>query len=180
MGGAKTGAELCSAGQVRTPAPTRAVVNIGVISDTHGLLRPEALAALRGSDYLIHAGDIGDPAILKQLAGIAPLTAIRGNVDREAWARKMPPTNVLEVGGISIYVLHNLNELDLKPEAAGFAVLVAGHTHRAKQETKNGVLYFNPGSAGPRRFQLPVTIGRLGLKDGGVSGEILEIVPGGK
>ena len=156
------------------------MVNIGVISDTHGLLRPEALAALRGSDYIIHAGDIGEPAILKQLVGIAPLTAIRGNVDREAWARKLPPTNVLEVGGISIYVLHNLNELDLKPEAAGFAVVVAGHTHRAKQETKNGVLYFNPGSAGPRRFQLPVTIGRLALNDGGVSGEILEIVPGGK
>ncbi len=163
---------------MRTPAPTRAVVIIGVISDTHGLLRPEALAALRGSDFIIHAGDVGDPDIVKKLAEIASVTAIRGNVDREAWARKIPATNALEVGGISIYILHNLNELDLKPEAAGFAVVVSGHTHRAKQETTNGVLYFNPGSAGPRRFRLPVTIGRLKVQDGKVSGEIVEIVPG--
>ena len=113
---------------------------IGVISDTHGLLRPEALAALRGSDYIIHAGDIGDPLILQTLAEIAPVTAIRGNVDREAWAKKIPSTNVLEVGGISIYVLHNLNELDLKPEAAGFGVVVSGHTHVSKAEMKNGVV----------------------------------------
>ena len=151
---------------------------IGIISDTHGLLRPEALIALRDSDYIIHAGDIGDPAILKKLAEIAPLTAIRGNVDRDAWARKIPVTNVLEVGGASIYVLHNLNELDLKPEAAGFWVVVSGHTHVAKSETKNGVLYFNPGSAGPRRFQLPVTIGRLLVKDGGASAEVVQILPG--
>jgi len=174
----ENGAELCSAGQVRTPAPTPAVRIIGVISDTHGLLRPEALAALRASDYIIHAGDIGDPFILKTLAEIAPLTAIRGNVDREAWAKKIPSTNVLEVGGISIYVLHNLNELDLKPEAAGFDVVVYGHSHVAAQEAKSGVLYFNPGSAGPRRFRLPVTVGRLTVGDGRVSGEILEIVPG--
>ena len=151
---------------------------IGIISDTHGLLRPEALAALRGSDYIIHAGDIGDPAILKALATIAPVTAIRGNVDREAWAKTIPATNVLEVGGISIYVLHNLNELDLKPEAAGFDVVVYGHSHVAKVEMKSGVLYFNPGSAGPRRFRLPVTVGRLTVRDGKVSGEILEILPG--
>lgn len=148
---------------------------IGVISDTHGLLRPEALAVLRGSDYIIHAGDLGDPGIVKQLAKIVPVTAIRGNVDREGWARKIPATTVLEVGGISIYVLHNLAELDLKPEAAGFGVVVYGHSHVAKQETKNGVLYFNPGSAGPRRFRLPVTIGRLIVRDGKVSGEIIEI-----
>jgi uncharacterized protein len=151
---------------------------IGVISDTHSLLRPEALAALRRSDYIIHAGDIGDPAILKRLAEIAPLTAIRGNVDRDAWALKIPATNVLEIGGISIYILHNLNELDLKPEAAGFQVVVSGHTHVAKSETKNGVLYFNPGSAGPRRFQLPVTVGRLRVRDGKASAEIIEILPG--
>jgi putative phosphoesterase len=151
---------------------------IGVISDTHGLLRPEALTALRGSDYIIHAGDIGDPNIVKHLTKIAPAIAIRGNVDREAWARKIPPTYVLEVGGISIYVLHNLSELDLKPEAAGFAVVVYGHSHVAKQETKNGVLYFNPGSAGPRRFRLPVTVGRLKVHDGKVSGEIVEIASG--
>jgi uncharacterized protein len=151
---------------------------VGVISDTHGLLRPEALEALRGSDYIIHAGDIGDSAILKKIAEIAPVTAIRGNVDHAAWARKIPATNVLDAGGISIYVLHNLQELDLKPEAAGFAVVVYGHSHVPKQETKNRVLYFNPGSAGPRRFQLPVTIGRLSVKNGKVSGEIVEIVPG--
>ena len=180
MGGAYNRAELRSAGQVRTPAPTRAVVFIGVISDTHGLLRPEALAALRGSDYIIHAGDIGDPAILTRLGQLAPVTAIRGNVDRAAWANKIPATNVLEVHGVTIYILHNLNELDLKPEAAGFGVVVYGHSHVAKAEMKNGVLYFNPGSAGPRRFRLPVTVGRLTVGDGKVSGDILEILPGGE
>jgi len=152
-------------------------VIIGVISDTHGLLRPEALAALRGSDHIIHAGDIGDPGILTKLAEIAPVTAIRGNVDREGWARKIPATDLLEVGGVSIYVLHNLAELDVKPEAAGFAVVVYGHSHVPKQEMRDGVLYFNPGSAGPRRFRLPVTVGRLTVKDGEVSGEIVQIVP---
>jgi uncharacterized protein len=155
-------------------------VIVGIISDTHGLLRPEALAALRGSDYIIHAGDIGDPDIVKKLAEFAPVTAIRGNVDREAWARKIPATNVLEVGDVSIYVLHNLAELDLKPEAAGFAVVVYGHSHVPKQEMNNGVLYFNPGSAGPRRFRLPVTIGRLKVTKGKVSGEIVEICGGKK
>jgi putative phosphoesterase len=178
VGGGNTGAGLSSAGQVRTPAPTRAVVNIGVISDTHGVLRPAALAALLGSDYIIHAGDIGDPTILEKLAEIAPLTAIRGNVDREVWARKISSTDLLEVGSVSIYVLHNLNELDLKPEASGFDVVVYGHSHVPKQETKNGVLYFNPGSAGPRRFRLPVTIGKLTVRAGKISGEILEILPG--
>jgi putative phosphoesterase len=154
------------------------VVTIGVISDTHGLLRPEALAALLGSAYIIHAGDIGDPDILKKLVEIAPVTAIRGNVDRDAWANKIPLTNVLEVGGVSIYVLHSLQDLDLKPEAAGFDAVISGHTHMPKQETKNGVLYFNPGSAGTRRFRLPVTIGRLKIKNGKVSGEIVELLPG--
>jgi len=153
-------------------------VIVGVISDTHGLLRPQALTALRGSDYIIHAGDIGDPDILKHLTKIASVTSIRGNVDREAWAWKIPPTDVLKVGGVSIYVLHNLSELDLKPEAAGFAMVVYGHSHVAKKETRDGVLYFNPGSAGPRRFRLPVTIGRLKVQDGKVSGEIVEIASG--
>jgi uncharacterized protein len=153
-------------------------VIIGVISDTHGLLRSEATAALRDSDYIIHAGDVGDPVILKALAEIAPVSAIRGNVDGEPWAKKVPATNVLEVQGVSIYILHNLAELDLRPKAAGFSVVVYGHSHVAKQETKNGVLYFNPGSAGPRRFRLPVTVGRLTVKDSTVSGELVEIVPG--
>ncbi len=176
--GFETGAELRSAGPVRAAAGPRAAAIIGVISDTHGLLRPEALAALRGSDYIIHAGDIGDPTILSRLGEIAPVIAICGNIDRGARAPKVPVTNVLEVGGVSIYVLHNLAELDLKPEAAGFAGVVSGHSHVPNQEMKNGVLYFNPGSAGPRRFRLPVTIGRLRLCDGKVLGEMVEIVPG--
>jgi uncharacterized protein len=148
---------------------------IGVISDTHGLLRPEALAALQGSDYIIHAGDIGDPEILRALRKIAPLTAIRGNVDRDAWARKTSTTEVLQAGGVSIYVLHNLAELDLKPEAAGFAAVIYGHSHIPKMETKNGVLYFNPGSAGPRRFKLPVSVGRLTVSARKIAGEIMEL-----
>ncbi len=148
---------------------------IGVISDTHGLLRPEALAALKGSDYIIHAGDIGEPQILDKLAAIAPLTAVRGNVDHGEWAQKIPATNVLEIGEISIYVLHNLQELDLKPEAAKFAAVVCGHSHVPKQELKNGVLYFNPGSAGPRRFKLPVSVGRLLLANGQVESEIVKL-----
>ncbi|MGA9042693.1 MAG: metallophosphoesterase family protein [Terriglobales bacterium] len=151
-------------------------MKIGVISDTHGLLRPEAVAALQGSDYIIHAGDIGDPEILTTLATIAPVTAIRGNVDRESWARKIPETNVLEVEDVSIYILHDLAELDLKPEAAGFHVVVSGHSHIPKQETKKGVLYFNPGSAGPKRFKLPVSVGRLIIKEQTVRGEILQIL----
>jgi uncharacterized protein len=148
---------------------------VGVISDTHGLLRPEAVATLQGSDYIIHAGDVGDPAILKRLKEIAPVTAVRGNVDRGSWAKKILETNVLEINGLSIYVLHDLNQLDLNPEAAGFSVVVSGHSHMPKQETKNGVLYFNPGSAGPKRFKLPVTVGRIRIQDGKLHGEILQI-----
>jgi hypothetical protein len=149
-----------------------APVVVGVISDTHGLLRPEVLIALRGSNYIIHAGDIGDPAILQKLSEIAPVTAIRGNVDHDAWARKIPETEVLEISGISIYVLHNLAKLDLKPEAAGFSAVIYGHSHSPKQEMKNGVLYFNPGAAGPRRFQLPVSVGKLTIEEGKVRSEI--------
>ena len=150
-------------------------MNIGVISDTHGLLRSEALKALRGSNFIIHAGDIGDAQILEELESIAPVTAVRGNVDREAWSRKIPSTNLLEVDGASLYVLHILQELDLKPEAADFQAVVYGHSHVPKQEWKNGVLYFNPGSAGPRRFRLPVTLGKLLLRKNKLSGEIIEL-----
>jgi putative phosphoesterase len=149
---------------------------VGVISDTHGLLRPEAVGTLRGSDYIIHAGDVGDAEIVKQLNAIAPVTAVRGNVDREPWARKLPETQVLEAGGISIYILHSVADLDLKPEAAGFAAVVSGHSHIPKQEVRNGVLYFNPGSAGPRRFKLPVSVGRLVIEGGKVRGEIMRII----
>jgi uncharacterized protein len=148
---------------------------IGVISDTHGLLRPEAFHALHGSQSIIHAGDVGDPEILSQLAAIAPVTAVRGNIDKGAWAKKLPETDVLEIAGLSIYILHNLDKLDLKPEAAGFAAVIYGHSHVPKQETRNGVLYFNPGSAGPKRFKLPVTVGRLTIEGKRVRGEILRI-----
>jgi len=148
---------------------------IGVISDTHGLLRPAALGALRGAEHIIHAGDVGTPEILEQLAAIAPLTAVRGNVDKGAWARKLPETEAVEIAGISIYVLHDIAQLDLKPKAAGFDVVIYGHSHVPKQETRNGVLYFNPGSAGPRRFRLPVTVGRLVLEQGKVRAEIVAI-----
>jgi putative phosphoesterase len=148
---------------------------IGVISDTHGLLRPAALAALRDSDFIVHAGDVGTPEILTELRAIAPVTAVRGNVDRGGWTRALPRTDVLEAGGASIYVLHILAELDLKPEAAGMNVVVYGHSHVPRQEVKNGVLYFNPGSAGPRRFKLAVTVGRLIVEAGKVRGEIVEL-----
>lgn len=129
------------------------MIKIAVISDTHGLLWPEAVEALCRSDYIIHAGDIGNPAIRSKLGGLAPVTAVRGNVDREKWARGVPKTSVSEVAGMSIDVLH---DLDLKPESAGFAAVVSGHSHIPRQEFSHGVLYFNPGSAGPRRFRLPV------------------------
>jgi putative phosphoesterase len=135
------------------------------------LLRPEALAALHGSQHIIHAGDIGSPGILPQLAAIAAVSAVRGNVDKGAWARDLPETEILEVGGISIYVLHDLAKLDLKPKTSGFSVVVSGHSHVPKQERRNGVLYFNPGSAGPQRFKLPVSIGRLVVEKGKVRGE---------
>ncbi|HYM79690.1 MAG TPA: metallophosphoesterase family protein [Candidatus Dormibacteraeota bacterium] len=154
----------------------RLPIVIGVISDTHGLLRPEALRALRGSEHIIHAGDVGSPEILNKLAVVAPLTAIRGNVDQGIWARKLPETEVVEWGGVSIYVLHDLAQLDLKPQAAGFKVVISGHSHVPKQETRDGVLYFNPGSAGPRRFKLPVTIGRLIVTAGDVRGEIVPVL----
>ncbi len=150
---------------------------IGVISDTHGLLRPEALAALAGSDFIIHAGDVGDPGILDELREIAPVTAVRGNVDGGVWARKLPQTNVLEVEGVSIYVLHILDQLDLKPKAAGFSAVIYGHTHKPHIETKDGVLYFNPGSAGPTRFDLPVTVGKLTVLDGKVRSEHIQLLP---
>jgi putative phosphoesterase len=156
---------------LRTENPIR----IGVISDTHGLLRPEAIQALRGSDHIIHAGDVGAPEILDILANIAPVTAIRGNVDTAAWARRLPETEVVEIAGISIYVLHDLAALDLKAEAAGIRIVISGHSHVPKQETKHGVLYLNPGSAGPRRFKLPVSVARIGISEGKIESEILEL-----
>jgi uncharacterized protein len=153
---------------------------IGVISDTHGLLRPEAVAALRGSEHIIHAGDVGKPEILEQLGQIAPVTAVRGNIDKGTWAGKVPETQVVELCGISIYVLHDLGRLDLKPQAAGFKVVISGHSHVPKQDMRDGVLYFNPGSAGPRRFKLPITVGRLVCEGKSVRGEIIRIASPGR
>ncbi|PYX40101.1 MAG: metallophosphoesterase [Acidobacteria bacterium] len=146
---------------------------LGVISDTHGLLRPEAIAALRGCVHILHAGDVGSAAVLEELRKIAPVTVVRGNVDSGAWAQEIPPSEVVEFEGVSIYMLHILAELDLKPEAAGFAAVLYGHSHKPASEVRNGVLFFNPGSAGPRRFKLPVTVGRLVVEGQRVSGEIV-------
>ena len=139
------------------------------------MLRPEAMAALRGAEHIVHAGDVGKPEILQRLAQIAPVTAVRGNIDKGTWALKLPETQVVELSGISIYVLHDLGRLDLKPQAAGFEVVISGHSHVPKQEMRDGVLYFNPGSAGPRRFKLPITVGRIFIENGEVRGEIVTI-----
>ncbi len=150
---------------------------IGVISDTHGLLRPEAVAALRGVERIVHAGDVGSPDVLRGLETVAPVTAVRGNNDRAAWARDLPATEVVEVGDALLYVLHDLAELDLDPRAAGFAAVIAGHSHAPRQEERDGVLFFNPGSAGPRRFRLPISLGRLTVEGGRVRGTLVTLEP---
>jgi putative phosphoesterase len=137
---------------------------IGLISDTHGLLRPEAVEALHGSHLILHAGDVGSPEILAKLRSIAPVVAIRGNVDTEFWANALPKTEVVTAAGVVFYMLHDVEKLDLNPETAGFSIVLSGHSHKAKQEFRGKVLYINPGSAGPRRFTLPITVARLDLK----------------
>jgi hypothetical protein len=149
--------------------------HIGVISDTHGLLRPQAVAALQGSALIIHAGDVGRPEILEELRRIAPVVAVRGNVDSGTWAMSLPHGEIVEHDGIRLYVIHILEDLDLDPPTAGFHAVITGHTHRPKMESKDGVLYFNPGSAGPRRFDLPVSVGRLLVADGKLRGEIITL-----
>jgi uncharacterized protein len=141
-----------------------AIKRIGLISDTHGLLRPEAVEALRGSELIIHAGDVGEPEILDALRAVAPVVAVRGNVDTADWAQALPETAVAQTDGALIYILHDLNGLDLNPLAAGFQVVVSGHSHKPGSYQRESVLYINPGSAGPRRFQLPVTVVRLNLE----------------
>jgi putative phosphoesterase len=140
-------------------------VRIGLISDTHGLLRPEALDYLAGCDHIIHGGDIGGPGILEQLAAIAPLTAVRGNNDRGDWADALPETALLRFEGVAVYAIHDLKQLDIDPAAQGVRVVVSGHSHRPVQDERKGVLYVNPGSAGRRRFSLPIALGEL-LVDG--------------
>ena len=136
---------------------------IGVISDTHGLLRPEAVSALRGSDLIIHAGDVGKPEVLDELRRIAPTFVVRGNVDKGSWAAALPIVELVEAGGLSFFVLHEIAQLDLDPAVAGYAAVVFGHSHVPAIETRDGVLFLNPGSAGPRRFKLPVTVARVAV-----------------
>jgi hypothetical protein len=152
-------------------------VIIGIISDTHGLLRPEARERLAGVDHIIHAGDIGAPEVIAGLREIAPTTAIRGNIDRGQWADDYPHTEWLTLGGRIFYVLHNLNDLDLDPAAAGIDVVVSGHSHQPKIETIDGVLYLNPGSAGPRRFTLPIAVATLELGGDGLRPRIHHLSP---
>jgi putative phosphoesterase len=149
---------------------------IGLISDTHGLLRPEALAFLQGCDHIVHGGDIGDPQILVQLAGLAPLTAVRGNNDRGAWADAVPATARVDFGGLRLYAIHDLAELKIDPMAEGVRVVVSGHSHRPKAEERKGVWYVNPGSAGPPRFRLPISAGELRVDDGIVTPQLVELV----
>ena len=148
---------------------------IGLLSDTHGLLRPEALEFLRGSDFIVHAGDIGDVAVLDALRALAPVTAVRGNNDRDAWARAIAETEVLRVDEVSIHVLHDLAGLDLDPAAAGFRVVVSGHSHQPRIEERDGVLYVNPGSCGPRRFKLPIAVGELRISGSSVKAKLVEL-----
>ncbi len=142
---------------------SNAVKRVGLISDTHGLLRKEAVKALRGSELIIHAGDVGKAEILEELKKIAPVVAVRGNVDTAEWADELPETAVAEAGAVLIYVLHDVKALDLNPSPAGFQIVVSGHTHKPIKTERGGVLYINPGSAGPRRFTLPVSVARLNL-----------------
>ena len=150
-------------------------MNVGVISDTHGLLRPEAVAALQGSHLIVHAGDVGRPEVLDGLSEIAPIWAVRGNIDTEAWAMKLPATEAVKVGSLVLWVLHNSSELDLDPVAANFAAVICGHSHKPSIETRDRVLYLNPGSAGPRRFRLPVTVARLRIVGTSIDPEIVEL-----
>lgn len=147
---------------------------IGVISDTHGLLRPQAVKALQGVEFIIHAGDIGGPDILAALEAIAPVGAVRGNTDKGKWARKLPQTRVVEAGGAHLYVLHELYALDLDPAAAGLAAVIFGHSHHPHLERRNGVLYLNPGAAGPRRFTLPVSLALLRIAANSLQVELIE------
>jgi putative phosphoesterase len=148
---------------------------VGVISDTHGLMRPQALAALAGVDHIIHAGDIGGIEVLAALRTLAPVTAVRGNNDRQPWADAIRERETLTVGGISIHVLHDVKELDLDPVTSGVRAVIAGHSHRPRIERREGVLFLNPGSAGPRRFTLPVSVARLRVDDGRLEPEIVEL-----
>ena len=151
---------------------------IGLISDTHGLMRTKALTALKGSDLIIHAGDVGKPGIIEQLRTVAPVVAVRGNIDQGAWASQLPMTAVVEAHSVLIYVLHDIQQLDLAPAAAEFNIVVSGHSHKPSRTERSGVVYLNPGSAGPRRFQLPITVARLDLRRSPWSVEFIDLSDG--
>ena len=150
-------------------------LRVGLISDTHGLLRPEALAFLAGSDHIVHAGDICEPGVLDALAAIAPVTAVRGNNDRGAWAERLRDTELVQAGEVWLYAIHDRAQIDIDPVAAGVGVLVFGHSHQPSVEERDGVLYVNPGSAGPRRFRLPISVGELTVLGRSVSARTVEL-----
>lgn len=151
------------------------MIRVGLISDTHGLLRPQAKEFLRGSDFIVHGGDICDPAILEELAALAPLTAVRGNNDHGAWADALSETEFLQVGGIFVYAIHDLSELDIDPGAADVRVVVSGHSHKPLIDERDGILYVNPGSAGPRRFTLPIAVAELLVDGTSVTARVVEL-----
>ena len=155
--------------------PPKDTYLVGVISDTHNLMRAEALSALAGAELIIHAGDIGRPEVLDALGGVAPVVAVRGNNDREAWARAVAETETIQLGEVRIYLLHAVRELTLDPAAGGFDVVISGHSHRPSVTRRAGVLYLNPGSAGPRRFKLPVTVARLTVRGRSCRARIVEL-----
>jgi putative phosphoesterase len=155
--------------------PAAAMIRVGLISDTHGLLRPQAKVFLTGCDYIVHAGDVGDPAILDELATLAPVSCVRGNNDNGAWAERLHQTEFLRVGELLIYVIHDLSQLDIDLRAAEIRVVVCGHSHRPSVEERNGILYVNPGSAGPRRFKLPVAAAELTIAGSSVSARIVDL-----
>jgi uncharacterized protein len=148
---------------------------VGIISDTHGLTRPEALAALRGSAMVLHAGDIGNPEVLERLRAIGPVTAVRGNIDTQPWAAALPETAVVSANGHKLFILHEIGRLSIDPKRAGVAMVVSGHSHKCSIERRNGVIYLNPGSAGPRRFRLPVTLARLHVSKTALEPEIIPL-----
>jgi uncharacterized protein len=150
-------------------------LRVGLVSDTHGLLRPEVRVFLAGCDYIVHGGDVGDPGILDELAQMAPLIAVRGNNDTQSWAARLRHTELVRVGGIFLYAIHNLEELDIDPGAAGVRVVVSGHSHKPKVEEREGILYVNPGSCGPRRFKLPICAGEISVAGTAVEARIVDL-----
>jgi uncharacterized protein len=152
------------------------MARVGLISDTHGLLRPEAISFLRGCDHIVHGGDIGRAEVLDELSALAPVTAVRGNNDKGAWAEHLGETEFVQIGDVCIYALHDIAQLDIDPGGAGVQVVVSGHSHKPLVERRDGVLYVNPGSAGPRRFKLPISVAELVIADGVVSARLVELV----